>query len=477
MKPNLILDELIFVAKKHLSLIILVLICSGLFYFLIPYVAQELGYTDITETPYTGFMTLSSGVKMEAADYNRMAAKTRSSFLALSAAEQQRVISELNEAKQKIVEAGASWIPGITELSLLSKEQRIQILNGVEIPAQGEIDQLLKSQPLPPPLTMTGSLPDSWDWRNARGYDYITSVKNQNMPFSCGSCWAFGIIGSLEAAFQIYYDWPNTIPEYAEIDLSEQDLVSCWTTLGCSGVNYRDLKDLVSFYILNDGVPSEECFPYQAQDSRNGIGCDSVCRYRNYNYYKAKSYYLPFYFNDIRKYLVDKGPMATPVYVDEYFDKYTSGIYEAIGNNMYGHVMTLIGYDQSPQGFYWIYKNSYGFTWGEDGFVRMRGYQGKNFLNYLPITPISMLKGDVYPAADKHGNSDVCGDGVVTLEDLYAMARGIVTAGDSFNDCQKKKADLPTGSPCRPPDGEIDVFDMSTLEDKYLGRPNCIDGW
>ena len=111
------------------------------------------------------------------------------------------------------------------------------------------------------------SLTESFDWRNRHGandpdspyYDgdptgsgWITSVKNQR---GCGSCWAFAATGATEALANIYFN------EHIDLDLSEQEALSCSGAGSCKG----GLPGKTLDYYTSDGVVDEACFPYTAQ--------------------------------------------------------------------------------------------------------------------------------------------------------------------------------------------------------------------
>jgi hypothetical protein len=87
----------------------------------------------------------------------------------------------------------------------------------------------------------------------------------------------------------------------------------------------------------------------------------------------------------------------------------------------------------------------------------------------LMKTTLSLyLEGDVWPP-------DTCGDGVIDIHDLltevdFAVGRQTPTA------CQAAKGNVPTGSPpdCTASDNEINIFDLMTMIDQALWRPNCV---
>ncbi|MDE6493696.1 MAG: C1 family peptidase, partial [Bacteroidales bacterium] len=172
------------------------------------------------------------------------------------------LIARLNENLEK---QGHLWRAGKTSLSGMTYEQKkavfgdpLPYLGGYEYYIGGIFvmpDYVPKKAPVEDSLFVK-----EWDWRNRHGKNWMTSVKNQG---SCGSCWAFAVVGSIEAYINLYY---NKLIKY---DLSEQQLVSCFANNGCNGAN----PGLTLNYIKKNGIVLESCFPYKAQN----LSCSNIC--------------------------------------------------------------------------------------------------------------------------------------------------------------------------------------------------------
>jgi hypothetical protein len=206
------------------------------------------------------------------------------------------------------------------------------------------------------------------DWRsytyNGVSGNWLTSVKNQGQ---CGSCWAFGAIGCLEAMINIAYINPNV-----DMDLSEQYMVSCVTSCsGCNGGNaydcYKYMKDDT---YPNDGALPESCFPYSS-GSGSVPPCSNKCSdWKNKLVKKITNYGESSGKTQIKSRL-SKGPVCLHFDVYEDFYDYTGGIYQHVyGDYRAGHQVVCVGYSDS--GGYWICKNSWGSDWGESGYFKIK---------------------------------------------------------------------------------------------------------
>ncbi|XP_054160422.1 dipeptidyl peptidase 1-like [Oppia nitens] len=240
----------------------------------------------------------------------------------------------------------------------------------------------LLSRPKPAPVTdevsrLAAQLPDHFDWRNVSGVNFVTSVKDQR---SCGSCYAFGAIGMIDSRLAIASN--NTL----RLTLSPQDVVSCSNyAQGCSG-GFPYL--IAGKYGQDFGLTLEENYPY--------VGRDTKCEPKKLGnrYYTASYNYVGGYYGGcnealMRLSLVNNGPLAVSYNVTSNFFMYQSGIYvepehltttndnTRVDYNPFeitNHVVVIVGYgvDAATGTKYWIVKNSWGESFGENGYFRIR---------------------------------------------------------------------------------------------------------
>lgn len=209
-------------------------------------------------------------------------------------------------------------------------------------------------------VTVTGAAPDSWDWRNVGGTNYVTSVKNQA---GCGSCVAFGTIGAFEAVIKVN-GGPMT-------DLSEAHLFFCG---GGSCDDGWYLSSALN-YLETSGAPDEGCFPYQDYQ----MPCSDTCSDWQTRAKQIDGWGWVGGRDSIKNALVNYGPLVAQFSVyQDFFDYPDEGIWsDNIYSHKYGslaggHAITIVGYDNNPGGpGYWICKNSWGSAWGINGYFKM----------------------------------------------------------------------------------------------------------
>ncbi|KAJ0239212.1 cysteine protease RD19B [Hirschfeldia incana] len=218
-----------------------------------------------------------------------------------------------------------------------------------------------------PRILDTKNLPDDFDWR-VRGA--VTPVKNQG---PCGSSWSFSTTGALEGA--------HFLATGKLVSLSEQQLVDCdhkcdqevegLCDSGCSG----GLMNIAFEYTFETGgLMREEDYQYYTGGTTDG---DGICKFDKSKIVASVSNFSVVSSNEdqIAANLVKSGPLAVAIN-SAYMQSCIGGVscpYRC--SKSLNHGVLLVGYgsagSRSKEKPYWIIKNSWGETWGENGFFKL----------------------------------------------------------------------------------------------------------
>jgi cathepsin L len=194
---------------------------------------------------------------------------------------------------------------------------------------------------------------DSLDWQQAGA---VTPVGDQG---SCSAGYAYASAGGVESDVKIRHG--------ALIALSEQQLVDCSGSYGNQGCNGG--SDFSAFnYIAVHGLCTNADYPYEA---RQGTCRASYCAVSPYT--KISGYVSGFNEDFIATYLPLQ-PISVAVEADQQpFRLYSGGVFTGPCGTKTNHFILVVGYgnDSNTTAPYWRAKNSWGTSWGEQGYIRM----------------------------------------------------------------------------------------------------------
>jgi len=316
----------------------------------------------------------------------------------------------LNALQQEIDAHGYHWTVGDTPLLHLSPEELKSFLGN------STHDALPNLEPCP----VRYDLLEPFDWSQQ---GYVTPVRYQK----CGSCWAYASVAALESQALIQLKTPGVDLDFSEQFLVQKEGNDCGRNRNsdCQCDNCPYAGDCSGGYPLYAaerlkicGTPMESCAPDQGIDYLicGGAGCNwqegsvKLAGYAPCNF---------FTIDGLKTAIYEHGPVPVSIQVYDDFRDYKSGVYESVrccwaekdrcdAENricwrddkslpgdcidalypcdayhtncpMASHELLAVGWGRDEFGTdYFKCKNSWGTSWGEQGYCKVAFSQVEN---------------------------------------------------------------------------------------------------
>ncbi|KAK3598002.1 hypothetical protein CHS0354_042356 [Potamilus streckersoni] len=268
-----------------------------------------------------------------------------------------RIIWERNlkHVQQHNIEADRGvhtfWL-GMNEYADMTPEEFVRAMNGYRVNATKTFQC---GKFMAPSHVELSDLPTTIDWRTE---GYVTGVKNQGQ---CGSCWAFSTTGSLEGQ---HFKKNGKL-----VSLSEQNLVDCSQKEGNDGCQGGLMDQAFEYIIHNKGIDTEESYPYRA---KNG-----ACKFKKANIGATEVSCMDIEHGnetDLQLAVATVGPISVGIDASHVsFQLYKTGVYteSACSSVNLDHGVLVVGYGTESCQNYWLVKNSWGTSWGMQGYIMM----------------------------------------------------------------------------------------------------------
>jgi cysteine peptidase B len=251
---------------------------------------------------------------------------------------------------------------GVNQFTDLCKEEFAKYYLGARPPAnrtQKHIPDLYQ------PHELVGTSKINWADLGA-----VTPIKNQGQ---CGSCWSFSTTGGIEGQWYL--------AGHPLVGLSEEELVQCSKqNYGCQG---GWVDEALEWVISNNGINAEKAYPYTSGGGSTGtcrtvLTKDSVAQIIGHQD-------LPHSEAQMATWVLANGPLSIALDAESW-QTYNGGIMTDCTQGQLDHAVLIVGFDTTHSPPYWVVKNSWGTSWGENGYIRLQYGTNQCSLNQAPST-------------------------------------------------------------------------------------------
>eukprot|EP00928_Gymnodinium_smaydae_P081392 TRINITY_DN64929_c0_g1_i1.p2 TRINITY_DN64929_c0_g1~~TRINITY_DN64929_c0_g1_i1.p2 ORF type:complete len:466 (+),score=153.66 TRINITY_DN64929_c0_g1_i1:58-1398(+) len=186
---------------------------------------------------------------------------------------------------------------------------------------------------------------------------------------NCSASYAIAAASSLSARYCVADG-----EKYKSTSLSPQQILSCdKKSRGCQGGGI----DSVFAYMQRRGLYPEECLPFKGQA---GAECKTTCD-ESKKLKPLSHCVLRSDAKGIKKEVLASGPVVVPLRLTQEFLVYSGGVYTPtpqLSTPVFGedgkpllHAVTIVGWGKSEGSAYWLIQNSWGASWGEQGYAKV----------------------------------------------------------------------------------------------------------
>lgn len=322
--------------------------------------------------------------------------------------------NENMERAESMNEQDGNWVP-YGHLSPLADWSPTEFKRRNALKADRILEQLKQS----PKIVSESTVPDAFDWREEGA---VNEVKDQGQ---CGSCWSFATVANIEGV--------NFHENKELVSLSEQQLVDCDNSdNGCDGgLPEQADKWLIAQHV---GLESEKDYPYE------GVAGECRQKEKRERIFVGQFIHVPNSEDDMALALMKYGPLSIGINA-KLMQLYMGGIAHPTKEECdpeqldHGVVLVAFGSADTPddpqkvkkqlegqyllkaQGLikknpeidwaktggellkssgkktkFWTIRNSWGSSWGEQGYYRIIRGTGACGLNQLVTTATEVTK-------------------------------------------------------------------------------------